>query len=199
MSGTLFSYSAAAGSTTTQITGGNYAVDPSSGRVTCSGTDIGSLVAYLASPTDGISASLIGEPDDVLGFLEFQPVQTYSTAEIDVTYMQGTEDPGDNTVTEETAFTLGNSPGPSFATAKGPVGSPTAVMSSGRGLGRPLSTSINSDGTGTITAFPSPGSGNGVAITNGTKVFFMVEGACGSGGCISGFPPNAAVINVLEK
>jgi Domain of unknown function DUF11 len=196
LSGTLFSYNAAAGGTTTPIAGASYTVDPSSGRVTFSGTDIGSLVAYLATPTDGISAALVGEPDDVLGFLEFQPTETYSTANIDAAYTLGTEDPGDNTVTEETGFTLGISPTPAFATAKGPVGSPTAAMSSGRGLGRPLSASINSDGTGTINLFPGSAE-SGVAITNGTKIFFMVEAACGSGGCI--YPPNAAVINVLEK
>jgi hypothetical protein len=127
VSGTFFSYNAAAGGTTTPIAGASYTVDPSSGRVTFSGTDIGSLVAYLATPTDGISAALVGEPDDVLGFLEFQPTQTYSTANIDAAYTLGTEDPGDNTVTEETGFTLGISPTPAFATAKGPVGSPTAA------------------------------------------------------------------------
>jgi hypothetical protein len=199
VSGTLFSYNAAAGGTTTAITSATYTVDPSSGRVTFSGIGIGSLVAYVATPTDGISASLVCEPDDVLGFLEFQPAQTYSIAGIKATYMWGTEDPGDSSVTEETGPTSpdrGGSIGtPYFATAPGPLGTATAAVS-GKGLGKSFSVSINSDGTGTITAFIG-GSPNGVAITNGTKVFFMVEAACGFSGCI--YPANAAVINVLEK
>jgi len=200
VSGTLFSYTAAAGGTTTAITSASYTVDPSSGRAIFSGTGIGSLVAYLATPTDGISASLVGEPDDVLGFLEFQPAQTYSAAVIDATDVWGTEDPGDSTVTEETGYESTGTHGfigtPFFATAPGPLGTPTVPIFTGKGLGKSFSVSINSDGTGTITAFIG-GSPNGVAITNGTKVFFMVEAACGFSGCI--YPANAAVINVLEK
>lgn len=199
--GTLFSYSKAGGGTTTAITGENYSVDPLSGRVTFSGTAIGTLVAYLATPTDGVSALLVGEPDDALGLLEFQPTQTYTTASVAGSYLLGTEDPGDSTVTEQTGPSLvGTTVAPgSYATAPGPLGTATAAAPGN--IGGPASPfafgvlNINSDGTGNLTG----ASGTGVAITNGTKIFLIVETVCGSLGCFPGYPAGAAVINVLEK
>jgi hypothetical protein len=174
--GTLFSEPSGA---TTPVTSASYTVDPASGRVTFSGTGVGGLIAYLATPTDGVSSFIIGEPDDVFGVLEFQPSQTYTTSGLAGTYFLGTEDPGDNTVTDETGA-IGPVGGDGFLS--GIIDQSMVDGSLDPDQRDPIfgGLSISSDGTGDI-------GGSSVAITNGTKIFVM-EGL--------GHP---AVINVLEK
>ena len=179
VSGTLYGYSASGGATTTTVTSGTYTVDPASGRATFTGTGIGGLVAYLSMPTDGISAFSVGEPDDVLGALEFQPSQTYTTASVAGTYVVGTDDPGDKLVVVETGhLSLSSLRGTVDISAPGVIESDQTEAF--------FSLQINPDGTGSL-GFQS----QSVAITNGTKLFFIQE-TCSNFGC-------PAVINVLEK
>lgn len=177
VAGTLFSYSRSSGASTTAVTSGSYTVDPVSGRVTFSGSGVNGIVAYATTPFDGISAFVLGEPDDVSGAMEFQPSQTYTTAGIAGTYILGTEDPGDNTVNLQsgvaTLSSAGIISGTEDQSGLGGLQPNQAIL----GIG-PVS--INSAGIGNVGP-------NTVAITNGTKLFFIDE----SGG--------SAVIKVLEK
>lgn len=179
VSGTQFGYSASGGATTTAVTSASYTVDPASGRVTFSGTGVGTMVAYLATPTDGVSAFLVAEPDDALGVLEFQPNQIYTTAGAVGSYLIGTEDPGDNTVGESAGDVLVETNGfiDEVSDITGPGGQ--GALAAHAPIGQ---LNINSDGTGTN------GSPGGIpVITNGQKVFLLR---------LNG-PP--AVITVLEK
>lgn len=175
--GTLFTYSQSGGASTSAVMSGSYTVDTASGRVTFAGPGIGGLIAYLATPFDGVSAFVLGEPDDVSGAMEFQPTQTYTTVGVVGTYVTGTEDPGDNTVTDQSGIATLSSAGVISGTRdqSGPSGLTADQLISGVG---PVS--INSDGTGNFGV-------NTVAITNGTKLFFVDE---------SGGP---AVIGEFEK
>ncbi len=188
VSGTLFSFGKPGGATTTAVTSATYNVDPSSGRVTFSGTGVASFVAYLAAPTDGVSAFLLGEPGDALGALELQPNQTYTNASVAGTYFLGTEDPGDNTIAEATGVLSDGATSGIYETVREPGSTQAAGFAK---IGFAVS-QINSDGTGVLNGGVL---GNSVAITNGAKLFLINEGACGFGGCV----PVAAVIYVAEK
>ena len=105
------------------------------------------------------------------------PNTSYTTAGVAGTYLIGTEDPGDNTVTAQSGVATLSSAGAISGTQDqgGPSGFQANQAISGIG---PVN--INSDGTGNVGP-------KTVAVTNGTKLFFIDE----SGG--------SAVIKVLEK
>jgi hypothetical protein len=167
LSGTVYSDGGGNGLQTTTLSSVSYNVDPSSGRVVLGNPGDNLPILYLTTPTDGISGFLVGLGADApMGLLEFQPSQTYSTASAAGTYFFGTEDPGDNTVYDEVgAATISTS-----GSATGTVDSSSA---SGLAPGVPFNATLtlNSSGVGSLSSISS------IAITNGTKIFYIDETA----------------------
>ena len=167
LSGTVYSDGGGNGSQTTTLSSVAYNVDPASGRVALGNPGDNLPVLYLTTPTDGISGFLVGLGADAqMGLVEFQPSQTYSTASAAGTYFFGTEDPGDNTVYDEGgAATISTS-----GSATGTVDSSSA---SGLAPGVPFNITLtfNSSGVGSLSSISS------IAITNGTKIFYIDETA----------------------
>ncbi|MGH9690908.1 MAG: hypothetical protein ACRD4C_07505 [Candidatus Acidiferrales bacterium] len=132
--------------------------------------------AQSIAAIDGITGFIVGTDNSAtFGAAELQPSATYSTSSIAATYFFGTEDPSDNTVSNEAGAVTVASNGTVTGTEdkSGQSGLTTNQAVSG-------TVTINSDGTGNIGS-------NTVAITNGTRLFFID----GSGG--------PAVIHVAEK
>ncbi len=181
VSGTLNQYDSSGAPPQSQsISGGTYSVDSTSGRVTLTNVGGNAPVVYLtsgnAAAIDGITGFIVGTDNSaIFGAAELQPSATYSTSSMAATYFFGTEDPSDNTVTNEAGAVTVASNGTVTGTEdkSGQSGLTTNQAVSG-------TVTINSDGTGNIGS-------NTVAITNGTKLFFID----GSGG--------PAVIHVVEK
>jgi hypothetical protein len=183
-SGTIYDYdSGSGGSSQTFLpgSGASYAVDATSGRATISGAGTGAPILYIAVPTantEPISAFLISTDDSAsFGFAEFQPSQTYSTGGMAGNWFVGTEDPGDNTVDDESDVVTVSSSG--VVTGTGYKSGQNGLRSSS-----PSGTaSIGSNGVGNAGT-------NTVAITNGTKLFFIEQFPAGTG--------DPAVITVVE-
>src|SRR5260370_40821352 len=84
------------------LSGVTYNVDPASGRVVLGNPGDNLPILYLTTPTDGVSAFLLGvDTDAEMGVAEFQPNQTNSAASAAGSDFFGTEDPADKTVTNE--------------------------------------------------------------------------------------------------
>jgi hypothetical protein len=167
LAGTVNSYGGGNGAQTTTLSGVTYNVDSASGRTTLGNPSDNLPVLYLTTPTDGISAFLVGVGADAeMGFADSQPSQTYSTASVAGTYFFGTEAPGDNSVNNkaEAATIAGNG----SMSGKMDVSGATATLQTGAALN--VNVSINPDGTGTVGA-------STVAITNGAKIFYIDETA----------------------
>jgi hypothetical protein len=186
LSGTTYYYDIDNGGSSSAIpSGATYAVDATSGRVTLSGAGSASaLVSYIAIPTattEPISAFLMatinGGTSADFGFAESQPSQTYSTSGMAGDYFGSTEDPGDNTVSNEIDVVSISSGGTVTGSGdkSGPKGLATESVSG--------TVSIGSNGVGNMGS-------NTVAITNGTKILFIDQGAAGG---------DPAVVTVYER
>ena len=165
LSGTVYSDGGGSGAQTTTLSGVTYNVDPASGRVALGNPSDNLPVLYLTTPTDGISAFLVGVGGDAqMGLAEFQPSQTYSTASVAGTFAFGTEDPGANTVYNEVGAATISTSGSATGTADS---SSTSGLAAGAAFNPTLT--FNSSGVGSLSTIPS------VAITNGTKIFYIDE------------------------
>lgn len=165
LSGTVYSDGGGNGAATTSLSNVAYNIDSTLGRVALGNPSNNLPVLYVTTPTDGISAFVLGVNADAQeGVIEFQPSQTYSTASVAGTFSFGTEDPGDNTVY--------NDAGSATITSSGSA-SGTVDLSTTGGLtpSVPFSATLtisNSNGTGNLGS-------QTVAITNGTKLFYIDE------------------------
>ena len=165
LSGTVYSDGGGNGLQTTPLSNVAYNVDPASGRVVLGNPGDNLPILYLTTPTDGISGFLLGMGADAqMGLVEFQPTQTYSNASAAGTYFSGTEDSGDNSVTDNV--------GAATVASSGSVsGMLDSSGSAGLSPGLPTNLSLtisNSNGTGNLGA-------QTVAIINGTKIFYIDE------------------------
>jgi hypothetical protein len=164
LSGTVNSFGGGNGLQTAMLSGVTYNVDPASGRVVLGNPGDNLPILYLTTPTDGISAFLLGVGTDAeMGVAEFQPSQTYSAASAAGSYFFGTEDPGDNTVTNEVGAATAASNGSASGTLDS---SGTTGLQPGAPFNVTLT--INGDGTGNVGA-------QTVGIINGTKLFYIDE------------------------
>ena len=170
LNGTLSQYSVGSPSTNS-ITGGTYSVNATSGRVTVTGAGNHPPALYLTTPTDGISAFIIGtDGSAIFGLAESQPAGTYSTNSLSGNggkFFFGDEDPSDNTIDNQVG-TVTITPSTGAVTGSQDSSGPNSPFLQ---IGKPISGTfvINSDGTGNI------GTGT-VLLTNGTKIFFIDEG-----------------------
>ena len=163
LSGTVYSDGGGNGAATTSLSNVAYNIDPSLGRVVLGNPSDNLPVLYVTTPTDGISAFVVGvNADAQQGVIEFQPSQTYSTASVAGTFAFGTEDPGDNTVYNK----VGSATISTSGSASGTVdSSATAGLTPGVPF-NPTVTITDSNGTGNLGS-------QTVAITNGTKIFYI--------------------------
>ena len=169
LNGTLYQYGLgnSPNASTNTITGGTYTVNASSGRAALTGTGNHAPVLYLTTATDGISAIVVGTDNSaIFGFVELQPSANYTNT-VSGNYFLGTEDPSDNTITNDVgAVSIVGSTGTVSGTEdRSAAGSPYLVT------GSTISgtVSMGANGTGNV------GSGT-VAVTNGTRLFFIDEG-----------------------
>jgi hypothetical protein len=186
VNGTLYQYEGVPnGEQTSTITGGGYVVAAASGRAVLSGTGNNPPVLYLVTPAvDGISAIIVGTDNTaIFGFGEASAGSGFTTAGLAGHYFFGTEDPSDNTVTDEDGVAAIASSGSCTGTqnSSGSSGLSTGLITSG---GSCTFTITNANGTGNAGT-------NTIAITNGTKIFFFDEGST-----VGGSP---AKIDVLEQ
>ena len=184
VNGTLEQYASGGqtGVVAQSVNGGTFTVSANSGRVTLVIPGLNNPpVLYLATDvalTDHLAAFAIGTDSSALfGAADNQPVAVYNINSVitaaGLDSFVGTEDPGDNTVTNETgAVAIGNGTTTFTNDESGPVGLQTGVMSNGGIL-------INANGTGNVGV-------KTFVVTNGTKLFILN----GTGG--------AAVILVVE-
>jgi Putative Ig domain len=179
--GTLYEYDGV-GTTlkTNTVTGGAYTVDATTGRVTLSNVGSNPPTLYLTTPTDGVSVIIVGSDGSaIFGYAEASSGSGFTTAGLAGKYFYGTEDPSDNTVQDEIGVVTVASDGTINGTSD-QSGSSTPYLKSAQSLGGSFSiTNIN--GVGNVGA-------NTIAITNGTKLFFILS---------DGSEP--AVIYVVEK
>jgi hypothetical protein len=173
-------------------------VDATSGRTTLSalGWVVGTSVFYIATPTastEPMSAFFVptSYSEAVFGFAEFQPSQTYSTSGMAGNYFVGTEDSGDNTVSNEidvvNVSSGGTVTGSGYNSWYGGLGttSPSGAIS------------IGSNGVGSWQ-YQYEGCPLGyLAITNGTRLFLILDG--GSRYCNGIAILLPAVVTVYER
>jgi Putative Ig domain len=152
---------------TNTISGGTYAVDANSGRVTLTGTGNHSPILYLTTATDGVSGIFVGTDGSAnFGYLELQPSANYTNA-VSGNYVLGTEDPSDNTVVNEVGVvTVTGSTGATTGTADKSSGA-SPFLQPGQAVSGTIT--MNSSGVGTV------GSSSSVALTNGTRLFYIDE------------------------
>jgi Putative Ig domain len=165
--GTIYEYNpSGSGAKTQTISGASYSVDPNSGRVILTGAGQNPPVFYLTTSTDGISAIVVGADNSAtFGFAEFQPSADYTNA-VSGTYIVGTEDPSDNTISNDVGVvTVTGSTGAAVGTQdKSQPNSP--FLATGQAINGTVT--MNAAGVGSVGP-------NTVAITNGTRVFFIDE------------------------
>lgn len=167
LSGTVYSDGGGNSAATTSLSSVSYNIDPGSGRVALGNPSNDLPVLYVTTPTDGISAFVVGvNADAQQGVIEFQPSETYSTASAAGTYAFGSEDPGDNTVYNDAGSATISSSG----SATGTVDSSTATGLTPNVPFNATVTISNSNGTGNLGS-------QTVAIINGTKIFYIDESA----------------------
>lgn len=160
LSGTVNSYGAGNGAQTSALNGVTYNVDPSSGRTTLGNPGDNLPVLYLTTPTDGIAAFVAGVGADALfGMAEPQTNSALAAG----TYIFGTEDPSDNSVSNKAGEETIGSGGILAGTYDQ---SNTSVLQSNQPASGTVS--LNSNGTGSIGP-------NTVAITSGSKLFSIDE------------------------
>ena len=167
VNGTLYEY-AAGSPQPPDTTSGSYLVSSPSGRVPFSNTGAGHNppIFYLVAPAiDGISAFIVGTDSTAMFGVAEASSGTFTTSGLAGNYFFGTEDPGDNTVTDQDGVVT-------IASSGSCNGTQNKSGQSGLSTG-PISgctfTITNSNGTGI-------GGSGSIAITNGTKLFFIDEG-----------------------
>jgi Putative Ig domain len=181
INGTLYQYQGGVASSN-PLNAGTYNVNTTSGRVSITGAGNHNPVLYLPTPTDGISAFIIGtDGAGTFGIAEFQPTATYSTTSLSGNggkFFTSTEDPSDNTIDTHVA-TVTVTPSTGAVTGSQDSSGPNSPFLQ---VGKAITGTfvINSDGTGNL------GTGT-VLLTNGTKIFFIDEGG------------GPASINVIEQ
>jgi hypothetical protein len=175
--GTLYSYSSGA-IKTPQAIAGNYTVNASSGRVALTNSGTNPPAVYLTTPTDGISAFIIGlnsgvGSDAFFGYATPQnapPVGGFTGASLTGTYAFGIDQMIDNGVSNDSGVE---------AIASGGITSGIVDFSSQGGLTinfgfkDPMgshSFTIAADGSGKWSGF---GSLTTYVVTDGTKVFIL--------------------------
>ena len=159
LTGTLQQYTSPGPTTPNPITAGaTYAVDPATGRVTLSNAGNRPPFLYVSTPTDGISAFLVGTDTSAsFGLLESQPAVTLPAG----TYILGSEDPSDSTVHNFVGVVTVAAGTATFTWDQSDGGLSTSTF--------PAPITTNADGTGTF-------GGSSFFITNGTKLFFIFGG-----------------------
>ncbi len=176
LTGTIWDYSlgSSPNASTTPITAGTATVNATSGRMTLSGVGGHPPVVYLTTPTDGISAFVLGtDGTATFGLSEFQPAATYSINSLlgnGGNFFEGTSFPADNTAKNAvgTVTITGSGSISGLEDQSQPV---SPFLQTGKTVsGLAGTVAISSDGTGTI------GGSNTIAVTNGTKLFFIDEG-----------------------
>jgi len=147
---------------TNSLAGTTYAIDPASGRTTLTGPTKPPVI-YVTTPTDGLTAFIVGtDTDAIFGLADVQATTTAPAG----TLLDATEDPGDYTVANLVGLA---------AYAAGAV-SFTQDSSDGglfpfSGINGPYTLSTNADGTGMLVVAGAPN----FYITNTTKLFLVVE------------------------
>ena len=160
ISGTVDSYGAGNGAQSTTLSGVTYNVDPSAGRTILGNPGDNLPILYLTTPTDGITAFVMGVGADAL----FGTAEAQTSAVLPAgTYLFGTENPADNTVTNKAGAETISSGG---ALAETYDQSNSSGLQSGRIVNATVS--LGSDGTGNVGP-------NTVAITTGSKLFSIDE------------------------
>lgn len=164
-SGTVYSYGGGNGAGTTNLSSLTYNVSATSSRTTLGNTSNSLPILYLTTPTDGISAFVVGvNADAQAGLAEFQPSETYTTASAAGTYYFATEDPESNSIYNKVGAATISSGGSSSGTVDL---STTAGLQSGQAFSATLDIT-SSNGTGNMGT-------STVAIVNGTKIFYIDE------------------------
>ena len=181
VNGTLYEYAAGSPQPPDTISG-SYLVSSPSGRVTITqSAGNNPPVLYLVAPAvDGISAFIVGTDSTAIFGAAEASSGMFTTSSLAGNYFFGTEDPGDNTVTDQDGVVTIASSGSCNGTQNN---SGQSGLSTGAISGCAF-TITNSNGTG------NAGGTNSVAITNGTKIFFYDEG---------GSQTNPAQIRVVER
>jgi hypothetical protein len=185
LNGTITNYSAAGGMVNNPISGGTYAVDPNSGRITLGNVGTGAPVLYVAAPaanTEPIATFIVGtDGSATFGLTEIQPAATYSPSSLSGNFVIGTEDPADNTAVADVGVAnVVAVPTPGTFSATEDFSDNTGILQVGLLDTETLTVTAN----GTM-AFVS----NTVfGITNGTKIFF-----------VQAEPGSAAFIVVIEQ
>jgi hypothetical protein len=173
LTGTMFGYSGSAGAVTTAIGNEDYTVSPKFGRVMLTGAGLTNPPAfYLATPsanTESIQAFMVGtDATFPLGLLEPGAKANLTTASMEGHYFFGDEWTGFDLNSADRAGVMvigsgGALTGTQFSSAPYPS----------------LLTESAVHGSIAITNAHGPGTGNAgpnsVAITNGTKLFFIQE------------------------
>jgi hypothetical protein len=160
LAGTVNSYAPGSGAQTSNLSGVTYNVDATAGRTTLGNPGDNLPVFYLTTPTDGIAGFVIGAgADALLGAIEPQTSVVLTPG----TYIFGSEDPSDNTVT--------NKAGVESITSGG-AASGTYDQSNTSGLQSTQTVS-------TTVSLDSRGAGNTgtqtVAVTTGGRLFSIDE------------------------
>jgi hypothetical protein len=168
--GTLVTYSVPQGVLSGSLTGGTYAVDAVTGRISLSPSSLTPLpVAYLAAPvatTESIQAFLIGTDAGVaFGLLEPGAPGNVTAASLAGNYFFSDEQARDETVVNRVGVAKISAAGVATGTEDD---SATAGLST-----KAVNYTVNVDNAN------GPGTGNvgtnTFAITNGTKLFFLDE------------------------
>ena len=177
LTGTVFGYGPAAGTTTTTVANETYTVDPTFGRVALTGTALTNPpVLYLATPSANpelIAAFVMAlDPSGTtpaFGLLESGAAANVATASLSGNYFFGDEDLAIDGSAVSRAGAMGISTAGTLTGTEFDSAGPPAFLSQ---------TSVS--GTVTIDNAKGPGTGNvgpnSVAITNGTKLFLIKEG-----------------------
>ncbi len=177
LTGTVFGYGPAAGTTTTTVANETYTVDPTFGRVALTGKGLTNPpVVYLtthSANTESIAAFVTGLDSTAttatFGLLEPGAAANVTTASLSGSYFFGDEDLAVDGSAVSRAGVMGISSagvlsGTEFDSADSPAFLSQTTVS----------------GTITIDNAKGPGTGNvgpnSVAITNGTKLFFIKGG-----------------------
>lgn len=167
LGGTVYSYGAGNGAQTNTLSGVTYNVDGGSGRTVLGNPGDNLPVLYLTTPTDGIAAFVVGVGADALfGVAEAQAGAALPAG----TYIFSTEDPSDNTVSNEAGVETITSGGAFTGTYDQSTAS--GLPQSGQTISG--TASLGPKGTGNVG--PST-----VAITSGSKLISIDESGGTSG------------------
>jgi hypothetical protein len=178
LTGELFAYDPTAGATSTTIANESYTVSATFGRVTLTGTGwTNPPVLYLAAPasgTESVEAFAAGTDSTgtfaTSGLLEPGATGNITTASLSGSYFFGDESISFDATDVKQAGVIGiNSAGVQTGTQFGSTAAPTLLTETAVS-GSITIDNANGPGTGNVGA-------NSVAITNGSKIFFIKEAA----------------------